>query len=183
MICNYSSVTFDIVFISKAVLCLVPVAVSKWFLHTPFLLWILGNATSLLWDVTQPLACVIEETVLGELNRGLKRRRVHADPVSTLSSSLLIFHPVNTLPVLFPDTSPFFFVAILVIEPTLQETQRKIFSFFFNSVGILPFGYWSRRSGGHQGRCWWGRDFLLFRAVLPQWCNCIVVAQKYLFIC
>lgn len=133
MICIYSSVTFDIVFISKVVLCLVPVAVSKWFLYTPFLLWILGNATSLLWDVTQPLACVIEETVLGELNRGLKRRRVHADPVSTLSSWLLIFHPVNTLPVLFPDTSPFFFVAILVIEPTLQETQRKTFSFFFNS--------------------------------------------------
>lgn len=96
MTCVYSLMIFDIVFISKAALCSIPVTVSKWFLYTPFLLWILENALSLLWDVTQPLGCVIEETVLGEFKRGLKGRRVHADTMSTLSPLSLTFHPVNS---------------------------------------------------------------------------------------
>ena len=90
MICVYSLGIFDPVFISKAALCSIPVAVFKWFLHPPFLLWVLENAMSLLCDVAQPLACITEVSGLGELKTGFKGRS------STLSSLSVTFRSVNS---------------------------------------------------------------------------------------
>ena len=90
MICIYSLGIFDPVFISKAALCSIPVAVFKWFLHPPFLLWVLENAMSLLCDVAQPLACITEVSGLGELKTGFKGRS------SALSSLSVTFHSVNS---------------------------------------------------------------------------------------
>ena len=86
LICIYSSVTFDMVLISKAGLCLIPVAVSKWFLDTPFLLGFGECHVLAVWHHS-----AISMWHGGDIpRRRFEGRKVHADTISTLPSLPLI---------------------------------------------------------------------------------------------
>lgn len=116
----------------------------------------LGECHELAGKCPQPLACVIEEVVLGELNRGYKGKRVHGDIISALSS-LPPHISSSASHVWFPETSPSFSATTWLVPwppffccsccsncgrviassrmSTFQEKQRKyISSLFFSMV-------------------------------------------------